>query len=103
MPHPPLPPPPTLCGFSPLAQGTLAELQLDYLDLYLMHAPIALEHTGIPLTEEGTTPMDASGNALVSGVTHAETWRGAIPCNNVFAPTAQNKHRESILKGHFLA
>ena len=80
-----MPPPPNPAEglFTPPAQGTLAELQLDYLDLYLMHAPIALEHTGIPLTEEGTTPMDASGNALVSGVTHAETWRGAIPCERL--------------------
>ena len=57
----------------PACEHTLAELQLGYLDLYLMHAQAGLAHTGIPPAE--STPKDADGNAIPSGVPNAETWR----------------------------
>jgi|EP01049_Picozoa_sp_SAG25_P006206 alcohol dehydrogenase (NADP+) len=56
----------------PACEHTLRELQLDYLDLYLMHAQVALAHTGIPPATN--TPKDVAGNALTSGVPNAETW-----------------------------
>jgi alcohol dehydrogenase (NADP+) len=59
---------------------TLQALQLDYLDLYLMHAPVALQHVGIPFAKEDSTPRDAAGNALLSGVPHSETWRALEAC-----------------------
>ena len=48
-------------------------MQLEYLDLYLLHAPVALEHTGIPFTE--STPRDAAGNAKTSRVPLSATWK----------------------------
>ena len=47
-----------------------------YLDLLLMHAPVALAHTGIPPST--TTPRDGNGDVVASGVPHAETW-GTLP------------------------
>eukprot|EP00871_Galdieria_phlegrea_P001573 jgi/Galph1/2416/GphlegSOOS_G1070.1 len=44
-----------------LASKTLKDLRLDYLDLYLMHWPIAFEYTGLPITGENALPRDAKG------------------------------------------
>ena len=59
---------------------SLQSLRIDYLDLYLMHAPVALRHVGIPFAREDSTPRDAAGNALLSGVPHSETWRALEAC-----------------------
>jgi alcohol dehydrogenase (NADP+) len=64
----------------PALLETLESLQLDYLDLYLMHAPVALQHVGIPFTKEESTPRDDAGNALLSGVPHSETWPALEAC-----------------------
>ncbi|KJE90815.1 aldehyde reductase [Capsaspora owczarzaki ATCC 30864] len=45
---------------------TLADLQLDYLDLYLMHWPVALQRGAI---------RDADGNLLDLPIPLADTWR----------------------------
>lgn len=47
---------------------TLQDLQLDYLDLYLMHWGIATPH------DLGDEPVDAQGNLLLSNVSIRETW-----------------------------
>eukprot|EP00035_Acanthoeca_spectabilis_P003011 m.90773 g.90773 ORF g.90773 m.90773 type:complete len:562 (-) comp11883_c0_seq2:164-1849(-) len=56
----------------PACRHTLASLHLDHLDLYLLHAPIALEHTGIP--PSAWTPRDAKGNAMAADVPIESTW-----------------------------
>lgn len=41
---------------------SLSELQLDYVDMYLIHCPLHLkEGTGIPFTEEAFLPLDLVG------------------------------------------
>jgi alcohol dehydrogenase (NADP+) len=59
---------------------TLQSLRLSYLDLYLMHAPVGLQYVGIPFAKGDSTPRDAVGNALLSGVPHSETWRALEAC-----------------------
>lgn len=49
---------------------TLADLQLEYLDLYLMHWPVAF------LPNKGIFPTDRFGNALVDTVPIQDTWKG---------------------------
>lgn len=48
---------------------TLADLQLDYLDLYLMHWGVAFEHNG---TEY---PLDPNGHVKLDRVSIQETWQ----------------------------
>eukprot|EP01052_Picozoa_sp_SAG31_P028224 SAG31_NODE_2706_length_5214_cov_12.707136_2_plen_331_part_00 len=59
----------------PAVEETLESLQLAHrgLDLFIMHAPVALRHVGIPLPAN-STPRDEFGNAELSGVSHGETW-----------------------------
>lgn len=49
---------------------SLGELQLTYVDLYLIHYPIAYQ--------EGDTlsPLDASGQVITSDLDYVETWLG---------------------------
>ena len=47
---------------------TLADLHLDYLDLYLMHWGIAFPHS------DNLEPVDASGYAITDPVSIRETW-----------------------------
>jgi diketogulonate reductase-like aldo/keto reductase len=47
---------------------TLKDLQLDYLDLYLMHFPIAIWPGG------GDEPLDKNGYVLTEKVSIQETW-----------------------------
>lgn len=52
--------------------SSLRKLQLDYIDLYLMHWPIGLEYQG----EEVLIPMDTDGNILYDRSTDLEAiWK----------------------------
>jgi diketogulonate reductase-like aldo/keto reductase len=54
----------------PAFEASLERLQLDYVDLYLIHTPYAFQ----PGTEQD--PRDASGNVIYDkGVTLLDTWR----------------------------
>ena len=54
----------------PAFEASLKRLQLDYVDLYLIHTPFAFQ----PGDEQD--PRDASGNVIYDqGVTLLDTWR----------------------------
>eukprot|EP01028_Stygiella_incarcerata_P000837 TRINITY_DN1130_c0_g5_i1.p1 TRINITY_DN1130_c0_g5~~TRINITY_DN1130_c0_g5_i1.p1 ORF type:complete len:307 (+),score=87.16 TRINITY_DN1130_c0_g5_i1:498-1418(+) len=53
----------------PACKKTLKDLHLEYLDLYLMHWPIAFRHG------EEVFPVDADGKAATSGVPLEDTWK----------------------------
>jgi diketogulonate reductase-like aldo/keto reductase len=54
----------------PAFEASLKKLQLDYLDLYLIHTPFAFQPGDVQ------DPRDASGNVIYdSGVTLLETWQ----------------------------
>lgn len=42
----------------PALKKTLADLQLSYLDLYLIHWPVAWKNAGFPKSAEDTIPLD---------------------------------------------
>lgn len=48
--------------------SSLQKLQLDYIDLYLMHWPIGLQFRG----EDDLVPMDADGKVLYDPSTNLE-------------------------------
>jgi len=54
-------------------EKTLKDLQLSYLDLYLVHWPYALEFTGLDLSEP--FPKDEKGQVKFARVTISETWK----------------------------
>jgi len=58
----------------PALRQTLKDLQLDYLDLYLVHFPVSFKHQGIPMKE--MIPRDEKGDIEWGGVPMAETWAG---------------------------
>src|SRR5277367_4124170 len=54
----------------PAFEASLKRLQLDYVDLYLIHTPFAFQ----PVDDQD--PRDASGNVIYDkGVTLLDTWR----------------------------
>jgi diketogulonate reductase-like aldo/keto reductase len=56
----------------PAFEASLAKLQLDYVDLYLIHTPFAFQ------PGDAHDPRDANGNVIYDrGVTLADTW-GAV-------------------------
>lgn len=56
-------------------QQTLKDLRLEYLDLYLIHFPIAVEFTGYDLTSSVRFPKDDSGHIKFAKAPIHETWR----------------------------
>ncbi|RNF03709.1 aldo-keto reductase [Trypanosoma rangeli] len=55
---------------------TLAELRVDYLDLYLIHWPLAWRHSSHFLTDDDKYPKDASGfPAVDDDVKLIDTWK----------------------------
>jgi alcohol dehydrogenase (NADP+) len=55
---------------------SLDNLKVGYLDLLLIHWPVAWKHTGSFATEEDRRPRQANGNAIVdASVTLEDTWR----------------------------
>ena len=53
----------------PSLQQTLADLQLDYLDLYLIHFPLAFK------SGDEKFPSDEDGNLLYDDVHYNDTWK----------------------------
>ncbi|OQV13520.1 Aldo-keto reductase family 1 member C23-like protein [Hypsibius exemplaris] len=52
-------------------QNSLTALQLDYVDLYLIHSPIAAKY----IDDKTGLLRDADGNFLYDAVDHADTWK----------------------------
>ncbi|XP_012586878.1 PREDICTED: prostaglandin-E(2) 9-reductase-like isoform X2 [Condylura cristata] len=65
---------PDLVG--PALERSLKKLQLDYVDLYLIHMPVALK------PGEELLPMDASGNVILETVDLLGTWEALEKCKD---------------------
>lgn len=50
-------------------KSSLADLQLDYLDLYLIHVPFAVPYT------EGPFEKHENGDLILSDTDHNQTWK----------------------------
>lgn len=60
---------------------SLADLQLDYVDLYLVHFPFSWQFAGLPITEHNwVTRDDQAAIQWGSGVSLEHTWRGMEDC-----------------------
>eukprot|EP00871_Galdieria_phlegrea_P002763 jgi/Galph1/3488/GphlegSOOS_G2144.1 len=56
-------------------EQTLRDLQLDYLDLYLIHWPCAFQFSGLPITDDNAVPRDHLGRVAFAKVPLQETWQ----------------------------
>jgi diketogulonate reductase-like aldo/keto reductase len=62
---------------------SLHDLKLSYLDLYLIHFPIAFEYGGLDL--DPIIPKDDKGNIKLARVSIAETWKAMeVSRKNIF-------------------
>lgn len=59
---------------------SLEHLQLDYLDLYLVHHPYSWKFLGLPITEQTVMSHDSNGLIELGGASLLETWRGLEEC-----------------------
>ena len=62
----------------PTIELTLNDLKLKYLDLWLIHWPVPLAHTGVdgPSKKRQAFPVDENGNIVyASGYSICDTWR----------------------------
>lgn len=60
---------------------TLKDLQIEQLDLYLVHHPFAWTFQGLPITEDTWIGRNEKGEiAYPAGITLEETWRGMEEC-----------------------
>lgn len=53
---------------------TLKKLDLDYLDLYLIHSPMAFKENS------GLNPVDENGKLIFSSVDYVDTWKAMEAC-----------------------
>ncbi|XP_050449163.1 1,5-anhydro-D-fructose reductase-like [Cataglyphis hispanica] len=58
----------------PACKKSLANLGLEYIDLYLVHWPFAFKEG------DNLMPTDKNGNLIESDVDYLETWRGMEEC-----------------------
>lgn len=59
----------------PACKGSLERLQLDYIDLYLVHWPFAYKED-----QEDLFPADAEGKIQYSDVDYLDTWKEMEKC-----------------------
>ncbi len=59
----------------PSVRKSIADLQCEYLDLVLVHWPLAWRHTGLDFKDGGGAPMDSEGHLQWEAVPLIDTWR----------------------------
>ena len=59
----------------PSVRKSIADLQCDYLDLVLVHWPLAWRHTGLDFKDGGGVPVDGEGKLQWVNVPVIDTWR----------------------------
>ncbi|XP_059157941.1 1,5-anhydro-D-fructose reductase-like [Physella acuta] len=61
----------------PSLKKTLDDLGLEYVDLYLMHWPMAYQEGGV------LNPVDENGKAISSDVDYLDTWQALEDCRDM--------------------